>query len=126
MSDQIEETAILGLRTQILGKHSTVSKPNTADISRLALENLRHIHHDPKDSVIATAYQPEGWIAIAFNKTGQPICSSHGGDETVVDALRNLLKHLSERIGDYFDVEYLRNAGSHDGKTEAGIDYEQC
>jgi hypothetical protein len=51
--------------------------------------------------------------------------SSRGGDDTAVDALRNLLKYLSEKIGDYFVVEYLENVGSHDDKTEAGVDYEQ-
>jgi hypothetical protein len=51
------------------------------------------------------------------------ICSTKGGDDTVLDALRNLLKHISERIGLSAFADCLDDVEEHETVTSAGIEY---
>jgi hypothetical protein len=124
MSTQVDDAAILGLRAQILGEHSISSKRIKATTDILLVDNLRQIRYDTKDPTLATAYHSQGWIAIALDKAGYPICSTRGGDETLLDALRNMLIHTSKRIGTIFVSEFLREFELHAGTTPEGIDYK--
>jgi hypothetical protein len=61
---------------------------------------------------------------VAYTKSGYPICSTKGDDTTAVAALRNLLKHTSERIAlSAFVDEFLNDVQMHDATTSAGIEY---
>jgi hypothetical protein len=61
---------------------------------------------------------------VAYGKSGYPICSTHGRDTTAVAALRNMLKHTSERIAlSAFVDEFLNKPEMHDTTTSAGIEY---
>jgi hypothetical protein len=123
MSSQLEEAAILGLRTLILGKHTPSSKHDKTET--LLLDNIRHLQSSDWEPLLTTVHNSRGWMAIIFSKTsGSPICSSKGGDDNVVDALRNLLKHTSERIGSSsFAGLFMEDFGMQLNFTSGGNDY---
>jgi hypothetical protein len=122
MSTQLEETAILGLRAQILGKHTTPSEVD--NVETLLLDNVLFLQYSPEDILLTTIYKSQGWIAVVFGKaSGRPICSTKGGDDTVLDALRNLLKHISERIDLSTFADCLDDVEEHETVTSAGIEY---
>ena len=120
MPTVLEEAAITGLRAQILGKHTAVSKMNIANILRS--DNLRQLKHEEKDPVLTTTCNRHGWTAVVFGKlSGYPIYSTPGGDVTVVDALRALLKHTSEKLDATFQ-EFDRE--HHEEVTSTGIEFK--
>jgi hypothetical protein len=119
MPTVLEEAAITGLRAQILGKHTAVSKMNIANILRS--DNLRQLKHEEKDPVLTTTCNRHGWTAVVFGKlSGYPIYSTRGGDITVVDALRALLKHTSEKL----DATFLEFRDHHQEVTSTGIEFK--
>jgi hypothetical protein len=61
---------------------------------------------------------------VVYDKRGYPICSTKGGDDNVMDALRNMLKNTSERTAlSAFVDEFLDQAEMHKIETSAGIEY---
>lgn len=67
-------------------------------------------------------------MAIVFDQTGYPICSTHGGDddETAVAVLRNMLKHTSQKVSEHFRNYYVKDNEWEElksGTTDWGIDY---
>jgi len=64
------------------------------------LENLRVIELAATDPILTTCYDPaDGWTAVTFNnRGGPPIRSTHGGDKTILAALRNMLKYTSQEV----------------------------
>jgi hypothetical protein len=87
-------------------------------------ENLHHYNREANNIILTTVYDSGSWIAVAYKESGYPICSTKGGDRTVVDALRNMLKHTSERIAlSAFVDEFLNQVDAHETETSAGIEY---
>lgn len=127
MSAQLEETAILGLRAQIIGKYTRQSACQGWTLLTFLVhvsDNLRLLKYETEDPVITTACNPDGWTAVIFIKhSGYPIYSTHGGDPTVVAALRNMLKHTSEKVEDKFD-HFREGDVYHDRETSTGIEFK--
>jgi len=89
-------------------------------------DNLRLIEYDTEDPVLATSCDSEGWCAAVFNKdTGYPIYGTRGGDVTVVDSLRSLLKFVSEKVNDkYEDFRKDPELHNHGRSTDTGIEFD--
>lgn len=127
MSTQPEETAIPGLRAQILGKHPTPSgKCSSLTTLCPCPDNLRLIKYETEDPVITTACSSKGWCAAIFNKhSGYPIYGTREGESTVVAALRNLLRYTFEIAENKFQ-EFRDDSAYHDHRSwsDTGVEFK--
>jgi hypothetical protein len=89
-------------------------------------DNIRHYMPglEMKDVTLTTVYESGVWIAVIYGRSGEPICSTLGQDTTAVAALRNMLKHTSERVAlNGFVDDYLNKVDYHVNKTSAGTEH---